>query len=114
MITKKLRVPLIIQNYSRVNGVHTVEIADLNRGNGLVNIVLKYVPGDLYAQTTSIEASYDSENAKFKIHSVELRRREGVSLQHFHDRLLDVDLVLQDPDILDYARSLEEISKKNP
>lgn len=101
--------PLIIPNYTRVNHMHSVEIADLNRGNGLVSIVVKYHPGDAYSQNTNIEARYDPKDDRFVVCGVHLTAgRQGSSLQHFHERLLDADMVLQDPVLLEYAKRLQE------
>lgn len=92
--------PLILSQYKKIEGIHRVEVARLDEDN-LVNLVLKYDPQGMFAPTTNVKIMYI--NGEIKICNLSINNgRNGKNIGYFVRRVLDVDTVLKDTEVLEY------------
>ncbi len=95
--------PLVLYPYTRVEGIHRVEVGRLSEGKDLVNIVLKYDPSGSYSPSTNGNGVYNKTTGKFELKQFfAYSGSEPMPADVLRRRIEDLEKVLQDQEVIDY------------
>lgn len=95
--------PLILFPYTKVEGVHRVEVGRLNEGKDLVNIVLKYDPLGSHSPSINGNGVYNKTTGAFELKQFfAYSGSEPMTTDVLRRRIEDLEKVLQDNEIIEY------------